>query len=227
MAAFARRERAALTDLFDSVGPDAPTLCGGWSTYDLAAHLVLREANPLAALGIAVPALEKVTDKGMQRLQARRTFTELVRALRVGPPRFSPLRPARIDAAANAMEFFIHHEDVRRAGAPEHPRELDERDQRLLWAATRRMGRMLGRNAPVGIELVRTEATDTSRISTSRISASGISTVRISSGEPTVVVRGLPSELALYAYGRGAVADVAVSGDETALTEISNDHLGL
>jgi uncharacterized protein (TIGR03083 family) len=39
----ARAERAALCDLFDEVGPDAPTLCAGWTTRDLAAHLVIRE----------------------------------------------------------------------------------------------------------------------------------------------------------------------------------------
>src|SRR5205085_2871402 len=49
----AQRERHALADLFNAVGPDAPTLCAGWSTRDLAAHLVLREGHP-AAVGIAI-----------------------------------------------------------------------------------------------------------------------------------------------------------------------------
>ncbi len=42
-----QRERAELCDLFDELGPDAPTLCGDWTTADLAAHLVVRERNPL------------------------------------------------------------------------------------------------------------------------------------------------------------------------------------
>lgn len=211
MAAFARRERADLTDLLDVVGPDAPTRCGDWTTYDLSAHLVLREANPLAAVGIVVPALERVTDRGMDRLQRKHSFADLVRRLRHGPPRLSPLRPARVDASVNAMEFYIHHEDVRRAGTPQRPRALGPRDQRLLWAATRRMGRMLARRAPVGVELVRSDTAETARIS---------------AGEPAVVVRGLPGELALYAYGRGAVADVEVSGDELARAVVV-DRLGL
>ena len=43
-------ERAGLADTLASVGPDAPTLCAGWTTTDLALHVVLRErldpANP-------------------------------------------------------------------------------------------------------------------------------------------------------------------------------------
>ena len=37
------RERLELCDLLLELGPDAPTLCEGWTTADLAAHLVLRE----------------------------------------------------------------------------------------------------------------------------------------------------------------------------------------
>ena len=47
---FARDERIALCDLLDETGPEAPTLCEGWRTLDLAAHLVLREHRPDAAL---------------------------------------------------------------------------------------------------------------------------------------------------------------------------------
>ena len=42
MTAFASIERAALVDLMAELGPDAPTLCTGWTTRDLAAHLVVR-----------------------------------------------------------------------------------------------------------------------------------------------------------------------------------------
>ena len=37
------RERRELCELLAEVGPDAPTLCEGWTTLDLASHLVLRE----------------------------------------------------------------------------------------------------------------------------------------------------------------------------------------
>ena len=49
------RERAELCDLFDELGPSAPTLCEGWATEDLAAHLVVRERDPRSMPGIIKP----------------------------------------------------------------------------------------------------------------------------------------------------------------------------
>ena len=49
---YSREERLALCALLDETGPDAPTLCEGWTTGDLAAHLVLRERRPDAAAGV-------------------------------------------------------------------------------------------------------------------------------------------------------------------------------
>jgi len=48
-------ERAELCDLFQQVGPDAPTLCEGWNTRDLLAHMLVRERRPDAAIAIVVP----------------------------------------------------------------------------------------------------------------------------------------------------------------------------
>jgi uncharacterized protein (TIGR03083 family) len=42
MATLAQEERNELCDLMLETGPDAPTLCEGWTTRDLAAHLVIR-----------------------------------------------------------------------------------------------------------------------------------------------------------------------------------------
>ena len=50
----ARAERHALCDLLIEVGPDAPTLCEGWSTFDLAAHLVVRERRPDRGPGLVI-----------------------------------------------------------------------------------------------------------------------------------------------------------------------------
>ena len=46
MSRFVQSERKALADLLAALGPDAPTLCTGWETRDLAAHIVLRERRP-------------------------------------------------------------------------------------------------------------------------------------------------------------------------------------
>jgi hypothetical protein len=54
-ALFDAIERAQLTDLFDELGPEAPTLLEPWTTRDLAAHLVLREHDYLAAPGLVLP----------------------------------------------------------------------------------------------------------------------------------------------------------------------------
>ena len=59
----ARAERQALCDTLLEIGPDAPTLCDPWLTRDLAAHLVIRERRPDAALGISVPALAGHTER--------------------------------------------------------------------------------------------------------------------------------------------------------------------
>src|SRR5437763_933578 len=50
----AQRERAALVETMRTVGPNAPTLCGDWTTRDLAAHLVVREGRLDATAGVAV-----------------------------------------------------------------------------------------------------------------------------------------------------------------------------
>src|SRR3954452_12509995 len=49
---FTTRERRELADLLDRLGPGAPTLCEGWDTAHLAAHLVVRERRPDAMVGL-------------------------------------------------------------------------------------------------------------------------------------------------------------------------------
>ena len=50
-------ERKQLVDLFDELGPDSPTLLDPWTTRDLAAHLMLREHDYLAAPGLVLPGV--------------------------------------------------------------------------------------------------------------------------------------------------------------------------
>ena len=52
-------ERAAICDSFEEFGPDVPTLCEGWKTRDLLAHMLVRERRPDAAAGLVVPFLRK------------------------------------------------------------------------------------------------------------------------------------------------------------------------
>jgi uncharacterized protein (TIGR03085 family) len=206
MAAFSRIERAELCDLLEAVGADAPTLCEGWATYDLAAHLVLRETDPLAVPGIVIPPLAKLTDRGMRRLKARHDYPALVDRLRNGPPVWSPVGWPRIEPIVNTMEFFIHHGDVLRAIDPSARRELSARFQGTLWAGIKAQGRTLARRCPTGLRLVRTDKE---------------AAVAVKNGGPVVVLRGLPAEIALYLYGRGAVASVKIEGPADALQRLS------
>jgi uncharacterized protein (TIGR03085 family) len=206
MTGFSRIERAQLCDLLDVVGPDVPTLCEGWTTHDLAAHLVLRETDPLAVPGIVIPALAKLTDRGMRRLKAAHDYPTIVDRLRNGPPAWSPMGWPRIEPIVNTLEFFIHHEDVLRAIDPSARRELSARFQGTLWAGIKAQGRRLARRCPTGLRLVRTDKP---------------SSTTVKSGEPVVLVRGMPAEIALYLYGRAAVASVEIEGPADALQRVS------
>ena len=148
--ATARAERAALCDLLLRLGPDAPTCCDGWSTRDLAAHLVVRERRPDAAAGIAISPLRGWTAQ-VQSGIAQQPWPVLVEQVRSGPPRWSPASLGVLDGLINTTEFFVHHEDVRRAQPGWEPRELGEPATTQLWEALARGARLLARHSPVAI----------------------------------------------------------------------------
>lgn len=199
MTNYAQVERQALCDTFLAVGPDAPTLCSGWSTADLAAHLVIRESRPDLAAGILVPALAGRLDAAMSALAGRTPWPELVERVRQGPPRWAPSRLARVDALMNTAEFLVHHEDVLRADPQRPVRTLDPGLQRTVWSMMGRMGAMMARRCPTGLVLV--------------AEGFGRTAVRGPGEHGTVVARGLPTELLLFLYGRQQVAQVELTGD--------------
>jgi uncharacterized protein (TIGR03085 family) len=206
----ARSERAALSDLFLAVGPDAPTLCEGWATRDLAAHLVVRERRPDAAIGIVVPPLAHHGDRVRDQF-AERPYAQLVADVRGGPPIWSPMRVPALDRATNTMEYFIHHEDVRRAQPGWEPRDLDAATSAELWAAVKRMTRLMFRHAPAGVVLVSSEG--------ERHLAKDAS--------PAVEVKGTPAELALFAFGRQAHSRVELTGPADAVEALRRAHFGV
>ncbi|MGH8838521.1 MAG: TIGR03085 family metal-binding protein [Jiangellaceae bacterium] len=137
MTAFARSERLALCETLRAAGPDAPTLCEGWLTRDLAAHLVLRESRPDAAPGIVVSALAGRTAR-VQRSLAQLTWPQLVDRVQ-HPPFWSPLSWGPLEEAANLSEHFVHHEDVLRAQPGwAQPRPIDPAYEQELSAVSRR-----------------------------------------------------------------------------------------
>ncbi|EME98261.1 TIGR03085 family protein [Streptomyces mobaraensis NBRC 13819 = DSM 40847] len=210
MSTHAQRERLLLADLLETAGPNAPTLCQGWSARDLAAHVVVRERRSDAAAG----ALFKPLAARLERVQAEfaaKPYEELIQLIRTGPPRTSPFALKQIDEAANTVEFYVHTEDVRRAQPDWTPRELDPVFADALWARLEKMARVLGRKAPVGVVLRRPDGR----------------TAVGNRGVPVVTVTGEPGELTLFAFGRQSAARVELEGDEVAKAKLLAARLGL
>src|ERR1700722_9926765 len=154
---YARDERLAVCALLDEAGPDQPTLCAGWRTADLAAHLVLRERRPDAGLGVLGGPLAGRTRRMQAKLARQVPFPRLVEMIRTGPPTLSVFAIPGADAQANSVEYFVHHEDVRRAQPDWQPRGLDQGLSDLLWRRLK-LARLLLRKAPVGVEFAREDA---------------------------------------------------------------------
>ncbi|MGH8773626.1 MAG: TIGR03085 family metal-binding protein [Jiangellaceae bacterium] len=214
MTAFARLERTALCETLLAVGPDAPTLCAGWRTRDLAAHLVLRESRPDAAPGIVLPALAGRTAR-VQRSLAGLSWQNLVGRVQ-HPPFWSPLSWGPIEEAVNLTEHFVHHEDILRA-QPDwtEPRELPVHYEEALWGAVSSRGRLLFRRSPVGVTLLH----DDGRTAVVHKSPAA--------DGADVSLAGPPGELLLYAFGRADHALVGIEGDPADVTAFRGAHLGL
>jgi uncharacterized protein (TIGR03085 family) len=211
----ARLERERLSDLMLEVGPDAPTLCGEWTTRDLAAHLVVRERRPDAAAGIMISKLAGHTES-VQAKVATRPWDELVATVRSGPPKLSPTRLDAIDVAVNTIEFFVHHEDVRRATDGWEVRDLDEPLVRDLHRALTRMARLLARRSPTGLVAEPTDVVDPA-----------LTTITVKDASPTVTVRGPIGELVLFLYGRGDHAEVRFDGPDDAVAAVRSTSFGV
>jgi uncharacterized protein (TIGR03085 family) len=191
---FARAERATLCDLLDTVGPDQPTLCAGWTTRDLAAHLVVRERRADAAAGIVIKPLAAHGEK-VRRQAAAGDFAGLVDRLR-HPAKLSMAGPSAIDRMVNTGEFFIHHEDVRRGTPGWAPRDLPRGLASTLHAHVRLAGRLRLRKFPAKITLLSPDHPP--------VTAGG--------GGPQVTVTGDPGELTLFFAGRQRAANVEIDG---------------
>lgn len=195
----ATRERHTLADLFDEVGPDAPTGCGGWSAAHLAAHLVVRDSRPDALPGYGVEPLgvaKRVTawsHRLEDRLRESTDYADVVGRVRSGPPWWSPVGWPGLSDALNTTEFAIHHEDVRRAQPDWAPRPLGRSDQDTLWRAMGFFGRQAAGDG--GLVLARSDAPSSEK--------------RFGAGGRTVT--GEPLELLLWASGRRDVARVVES----------------
>jgi len=191
-------ERYALAATFREVGPGAPTLCAGWRSEDLLAHLVLRETRPwvigLDRLSGAAPGREPRQSAMARAAATPGGYAALVDEL-LGRDGLRLTR--RLGDAADLLEFVVHHEDLRRAGdTPRPPRRLPEAMRAAVWARLRGMARLAVRRSPVGVVLV---------------STTGPRTV-VRRGADSVALVGDPVELLLHLFGRTGHADVELRG---------------
>lgn len=211
MSTAAGHERDAFSNLLAEIGPDAATLCEGWSTRDLAAHVVMRERRPDGAGGVLLKPLARYADK-VQTSIAATPWPELVETVREGPPRWSPMRFDVVDRLANTIEFFVHHEDVRRATESWEPRELSDELRHDLHGGLERMARLLARKAPSGLVLEPTDGRDP---------------IVAKKGEPVVTVRGPVGELVLFIYGRQEQARVDLDGEPASVEAMRTAKFGI
>jgi uncharacterized protein (TIGR03085 family) len=204
-------ERAALSDLLDQLGPDAPTLLEPWTARDLAAHLVQREHDRLAGPGLVVPGAWGRLAERRRRALARTDFATLTATIRSGPPP-GFFRVGWVRRFPNLNEFFVHHEDVRRAnglGPRPHVHAMDE----ALWRNVGQAPWFLARRLRgAGLELRW---------------AGTAETVRARRGKPSACIAGSPGELLLYLFGRQDAAHVEVSGPAAAVDAVRRARFGM
>jgi uncharacterized protein (TIGR03085 family) len=212
---YSREERLALCALLEKTGPDAPTLCEGWNTGDLAAHLVLREHRLDAAVGVQGGPLAGYTTRVQNRIRERTPFPDLIETIRSGPPRLSVMAIPGMDERANAVEFFVHHEDVRRAAPGWEPRDISSGESGMLWQRLRLVRFML-RKAPVGVELARDDI-DTGEV----IPGGPAYRITARNATPAVTVIGSPAELIMWSMGRTTAARVRFDGIGAAVNKLT------
>jgi uncharacterized protein (TIGR03085 family) len=193
------------------LGPEAPTMCEGWHTADLAAHLVVREHRPDAAVGIVVRALSGLTERVRKKTRDTTPFPELLDRVRQGPPTWSIFGLPGMDKALNTAEYFVHHEDVRRAQPGWEPRPADPALDEYLWRRLRGTARLVMRKVPAEVTVVRPDG----------------KTLLITKGGKRARVHGPVSELVLWVFGRTQVAQVRFTGEADAVAALTEHRWGV
>lgn len=187
-------ERARLVRALSDVGPGRPTLCEGWATQHLAAHVVLRDRMPWRRSARATAELAA-------RAEDRAGFDALVLDVARGPRWPSPT--SRTAETMNLLELYVHTEDVVRAQPGGVQTAADEvrspAHEAALWSHFRRFARLMYRPVPTGVILVVTGGP--------RVVAR-----RPRRGHGSVVVSGPVTELIMHGFGRGAASTVTVDG---------------
>ena len=204
-------ERTEFCDLLDKLGPHAPTLLDPWTTLDLAAHLVLREHDVFAAPGLVIPgAWGRFAEQRCDLLE-QVGLTDLVATIRSGPPP-GFFRIGWVRRNGNLNEFFVHHEDVRRANGL-GPRTIPPAEQAALfrnvavapWFLSRRLN-------GAGLELV---------------SAGTDKVIRARRGSQPLACLGFPARYSWSSLDDATPAEVELTGSSEAVEAVRRTSFGM
>lgn len=224
---------SAITDLRNQLvsvllktGPGKPTLCEGWNTEHMVAHLVLRETRPDIAAGVVIPPLASRTDRKTEELAGQltdgRSYMEAVE--KFGSANAPQRKNETVDYGMNFAEYVIHREDVLR-GSPDST-EMNGAESRIegenerIWKTIGSQGKMFAKDYPDGLTVVGTDddgepayGTKTLRepSASSRISGLVQKVVKAPSTGEHVTITGTPLEILLYLFGRREAANVRIS----------------
>ncbi len=212
---FVDPSREVLAETLLAAGPGADTLCAGWRTQELAAHLYLRERSARVGLGLLIKAFRKASAKATAKLADKSStpeaYAKLVADFRAGPPPLSPLKIKALDESSNLIEYFIHTEDIRRVGDRWAPRALDEEYSDALWDELVKRAAILYRGVDLGIVLVRPSGPR-----------------HVAKRAPvSVAIVGEPGELLMHAHGRTGHALVTFEGQPDAVALLQTAEVGL
>jgi len=123
------------------------------------------------------------------------------------PPGF-PL----VDELTNTVEFFIHHEDVRRGQDGWEPRDLAEGHARAIWRAVRFTGKIALRRVRIPVQVRE---------------ANGYGEFTVGGESPPLTVVAPAGELALFLSGRQRAARVSVEGPADQAQRLREARLAL
>jgi uncharacterized protein (TIGR03085 family) len=174
----------------------------------MAAHLYVRERRPDAGPGVVVGGpFASHTDRVMASVLRVHTFDDIVARVAGGPPLL--WRP--LDEQINHFEYFVHHEDVRRANG-KGPRELSHEQESAIWSRLRKSLRLSLRRAhDVQVEVV----------------ADNGGRAVVGGKGPTVRVTGSVGDILLFTFNRKDIAQVELTGDDDAIASLREARLGL
>ncbi len=200
-------ERRSFAASFRAADPNAPTLCAGWTTRHLLAHVVQREHAILRNIWDQVTTRTPGEERFMRRLVDNagtpEGYAALVDRFAAGPSRHSLM--GRFDEALNLLEYVVHHEDLRRGSGPVPPRALSEEELEELWRRATPILKRAYRKAPVGV----------------RLEPTGGALIAIGSEPSRVTLTGEPLELVLHAFGRRGAAEIRMEGSAEDLSSFT------